>query len=283
VASRAHNFRPGMASTTLSNRRAAGPTFAEVFPAIIGTEYGYDHKPCRYSTLSPSVFVLFPDPPPPGSDKPWVCPDGSVDQSRLLGRTSLFVLPPACPFACAVGPLRESLWPGAVDATLVRFAPRHGSHLTPRRPYGARMTAHGGPCADTTQPDCRAQHQLIAVHLAGLAPGAFFSDCGVARVTGTPRHAMFLLWQLCQDGYIDSVPGTDRLYRNVRIPTATYDRLRPILRLPSTAPRPVDVSKKLRRKRPCRHSGHAKTPKGPPARRRKRASTDTGDTDTSPP
>ena len=145
------------------------------------------------------------------------------------------------------------------------------------------MTAHGGPCADAIRPDCRAQHQLIAVHLAGLAPGAFFSDCGVARVTGTPRHAMFLLWQLCRDGYIDSVPGTDRLYRNVRIPTATYDRLRPILRLPSTAPRPVDVSKKLRRKRPCRHSGHAKTPKGPPARRRKKAATDTGDMDTSPP
>ena len=145
------------------------------------------------------------------------------------------------------------------------------------------MTGHGGPYADAIRPDCRAQHQLIAVHLAGLAPGAFFSDCGVARVTGTPRHAMFLLWQLCRDGYIDSVPGTDRLYRNVRIPTATYDRLRPILRLPSTAPRPGDGSKKLRRKRPCRHSGHTKTPKGPPARRRKKAAADTGDTDSSPP
>ena len=95
----------------------------------------------------------------------------------------------------------------------------------------------------------RPQHQLIASHLAGLSPGAIFSACGVARATGTSRHAMFLLWQLCQDGYIDAVPGTDRLYRRVRIPTETYERLRPILRLPSVAPRPVDVTKKLRRKR----------------------------------
>ncbi len=37
----AHNLTRRMASTTtLSNRRAAGPTFAEVLPAVIGTEYG---------------------------------------------------------------------------------------------------------------------------------------------------------------------------------------------------------------------------------------------------
>lgn len=105
-------------------------------------------------------------------------------------------------------------------------------------------------CGGQLWPDvCRPEHQLIAAHLGRLPPGVIFSDCGVGRATGSARHAMFFLARLRDDGYIDAVAGTDRLYRNVRVPESVYDRLRPILRLPSAIPTPVDVT---RLKRPLR-------------------------------
>lgn len=122
---------------------------------------------------------------------------------------------------------------------------------------------------------CRPEHQLIAAHLGRLPPGAIFSDCGVGRATGSARHAMFFLARLRDDGYIDAVAGTDRLYRNVRVPESVYDRLRPILRLPSAIPTPVDVT---RLKRPLRPPASRKrkmtgklvaTAKGHGKRRRK--------------
>lgn len=119
----------------------------------------------------------------------------------------------------------------------------------------------------------RPQHQLIASHLARLVPGAMFSDCGVGLATGSFRHAMFFLARLRDDGYISAVPGTDRLYCNVRIPGSTYDRLRPVLRLPTTMPTPVDLA---RRRRPLQPPSSKKLVVGgkrrKPGKRRKKGS-----------
>ena len=154
----------------------------------------------------------------------------------------------------------------------------------PAAPATHRICARGGcggfrclrVCGVQLRPDvCRPEHQLIAAHLGRLPPGAIFSDCGVGRATGSARHAMFFLARLRDDGYIDAIPGTDRLYRNVRVPESAYDRLRPILRLPSAIPTPVDVT---RMKRPLRPPASRKrkmtgklvaTAKGHGKRRRK--------------